>query len=410
MRRTLRPAAYFSEMTSAFCQTSLLVVQPTPFCNINCTYCYLPHRTSTKRLSLETAEPLFQKLLRFPTVWDSVTVVWHAGEPLVLPPDYYEAMFQLIERVAPPSLKVRHSFQTNGTLITPAWCDFIKKWNINVGISIDGPAEFHDNYRKMRNGTGSFERTYKGMKALQDASISFHVISVLTLESLLQPEKMFEFYAVNGIDYVCFNIEEQEGAHSRSRFVNETAGDASYRAFLQKFLELSFRSGQFVPVREIEHALRAIGAHGQQISNEEAEPFRILSVDCEANISTFSPELLGLEHHAYGKFEFGNLLTDDFEKISHRITSSKLYADVAAGVSKCRAECAYFGLCGGGAAANKIFENGSAASTETASCRKLMRSVDVVLDLIEKLPASAVAEELAKRNRAEPPAAPLHQL
>lgn len=39
------------------------------------------------------------------------------------------------------------------------------------------------------------------------------------------------------------------------------------------------------------------------------------------------------------------------------------------GVEKCRAECAYFGACAGGAPANKYFENGSFATTETRYCR-----------------------------------------
>ncbi|WP_399499048.1 radical SAM protein, partial [Streptomyces sp. P17] len=73
-----------------YCQTSLLVLQPTPFCNIDCTYCYLPHRSSKKRLTFELAEIIFKKLLAFPTIGESVTIVWHAGEPMVLSVSYYE--------------------------------------------------------------------------------------------------------------------------------------------------------------------------------------------------------------------------------------------------------------------------------------------------------------------------------
>jgi len=96
-------------------RTGLLVIQPTPFCNIDCSYCYLPHRTSKKRMSLEMAEQVFDRLFKFPTIQDEVGIVWHAGEPMVLPVDYYESMFALIQRLAGDRIRVQHSFQTNGT-------------------------------------------------------------------------------------------------------------------------------------------------------------------------------------------------------------------------------------------------------------------------------------------------------
>lgn len=388
-----------------YCQTSLLVVQPTPFCNIDCSYCYLPHRSSKKRLSFELAEILFKKVLDFPTIRESVTVVWHAGEPLVLPVGYYESMFGLISKLSPPGLQIRHSFQTNGTLISEAWCDLVSKWKLNIGVSIDGPQELHDRYRKQRNGAGSFAQAYEGLRKLQRAGIPFHVISVLTVESMSQPEKMFDFYFENGIDYVCFNIEEQEGTHATSKLVRSDASDTLYRSFLERFLALAIRQQRPILVREIEQSLGLIQRHGVPIHNEQNEAFRIISVDCDGNLSTFSPELLGLEHEQYGSFCFGNLLRDTFDEIAARVQGSRLHADITAGVRECANACAYYGLCGGGAPSNKIFENGSAATTETVHCRTFMRSVDVVLDLIDRLPPDifAAAQAAKKYHEGAPP-------
>ena len=101
-------------------KTGLLVIQPTPFCNIDCSYCYLPHRTNKKRMTLELAEQVFERLFKFPSIQDSVGIVWHAGGPMVLPVSYYEEMFALIRRLAGSRIEVQHSFQTNGTLIDEA--------------------------------------------------------------------------------------------------------------------------------------------------------------------------------------------------------------------------------------------------------------------------------------------------
>src|SRR5205809_860381 len=73
--------------------TELLVLQPTPFCNINCTYCYLPARTDRRRMSAAVLDATFRGVLQSRFVRNELTVVWHAGEPLALPPDWYEAAF-----------------------------------------------------------------------------------------------------------------------------------------------------------------------------------------------------------------------------------------------------------------------------------------------------------------------------
>ena len=191
---------------------------------------------------------------------------------------------------------------------------------------------------------------------------------------------------------------------SKSKLVNSKSADALYRSFLQRFLELAVRRQRPILVREVDHSLGLIQAHGAPIHNEQNEPFRIISVDCDGNVSTFSPELLGMEHERYGSFCFGNVVHHSFEEIAARVHESRLYADITAGVRQCASTCAYYGLCGGGAPSNKIFENGSAATTETVHCRAFMRSVDVVLDLIERLPPDLYAARAASQSHVGAPA------
>jgi uncharacterized protein len=340
-------------------------------------------------MSLELAEQIFARLFKFPTIKGGVGVVWHAGEPMVLPVSYYEDMFQLIQRLAGPDIEIMHSFQTNGTLISEAWCDLIEKWNVNLGLSIDGPAEFHDLNRKYRNGKGSFDAAQRGLELVQKRGIPFYVISVLTVTSLQHPDKMFDYYVRSGVENVCFNIEEKEGVNSSSDLVDSPRFEELYRAFLRRFYELGIEHRKAMVVREFETCLRAIQGYGKFMGNEQTDPLEIVSVDCDGNVSTFSPELLGMEHPAYGSFSFGNLLSDDFETIAKRVEDSKLYADIRAGIRRCKDECEYYGVCGGGAPANKIYENNSADSTETVFCRSYQIGIDVALELIEKIPSGA---------------------
>src|ERR1700681_2205323 len=104
-------------MGIAMPEIQLLVVQPTPFCNIDCRYCYLPDRTNKAVVSDETLKNLFSQVFASRWAKEGLSVVWHAGEPLVLPVAFYRRAFAIIDGLKPAGLVVTHSFQTNGTLI-----------------------------------------------------------------------------------------------------------------------------------------------------------------------------------------------------------------------------------------------------------------------------------------------------
>src|SRR5579871_697818 len=181
-------ASGLSDSDAAFVpKIQLLVVQPTPFCNIDCRYCYLPGRTSKAVVAEATLRNLFTQVFASGWAAEGLSVVWHAGEPMVLPIEFYRAAFRQIDRLKPADLVVSHSFQTNGTLIDEAWCEFLRAEKVNIGVSIDGPARFHDLNRVTRAGRGTFDKAIAGLRLLREHKIPFHVISVLTSASLGQP-------------------------------------------------------------------------------------------------------------------------------------------------------------------------------------------------------------------------------
>src|SRR5271166_1306962 len=93
----------------------LLVLQATPFCNIDCSYCYLPDRKSTKRMTLETLEQAFAWVFSCGLARQPFTLLWHAGEPLVVPLSFYQDAIRLLEKYNREGVPVHHSFQTNAT-------------------------------------------------------------------------------------------------------------------------------------------------------------------------------------------------------------------------------------------------------------------------------------------------------
>jgi uncharacterized protein len=365
----------------------LLVIQPTPFCNIDCKYCYLPNRDAKSVVASETLDNLFSQVFASGWLGDGLSVVWHAGEPLVLPIAFYRDAFATIDRRKPPGLMLWHSFQTNGTRIDEAWCRFFAEARINLGVSIDGPEHFHDRNRVTRAGRGTFEKTIAGIRLLKRHRVPFHVISVLSAANLAAPREMFDFYVAEGIEEVCFNVEESEGDHVSESF-GAAGVEAAYYDFLCEFWRLSSAKPRVITfVREIEHAVQqVIRPDDVPFRNQLTEPFAITSMDWAGNISTFSPELLGLKNATYGDFLLGNINRDALVDMPSRDNYLRMLRDIEAGVEMCRDSCEYFSVCGGGEPVNKLAENGSFASTETTYCRMTKkRATDLVLDALDRV-------------------------
>jgi uncharacterized protein len=118
--------------------------------------------------------------------------------------------------------------------------------------------------------------------------------------------------------------------------------------------------------------------------NEQVRPFGIISVDSEGNFSTYSPELLGMSLEPYAEFCFGNVLRDHFADALETPKFREVLVDIQTGIKRCAETCPYYGCCGAGAPANKYYENGSFASTQTLYCRYAVQiPLDIVLNDIE---------------------------
>ncbi|HLY57015.1 MAG TPA: cyclophane-forming radical SAM/SPASM peptide maturase GrrM/OscB [Stellaceae bacterium] len=363
-----------------------VVVQPTPFCNIECTYCYLPNRRDRSVMSAETLRAAFERIFSSGWTAGGLTVIWHAGEPLVPPVSYYREAFDLIETLRPPELLLHHSLQTNGMLLTEEWCEFLKERDVGIGVSIDGPRHLHDAHRLTRGGRGTFDRTLAGIRLLRRHGVPFHVITVLSKHSLDDPQSLFDFYVAESIDQVCFNVEESEGNH-RSELFGLSDLRIRFAAFLDRFWRLARTSGRFRLIREIDSMLpRILRPDEVPMGNEQVLPFGMVNIACNGDVSSFSPELLGLKSGRHADFIVGNVHHQSLAEMLASPAMRSMAAEIAEGVEACRAACEYFAVCGGGAPVNKLTENGSFATTRTRFCELTqMVPTDLILDALERI-------------------------
>ena len=254
---------------------------------------------------------------------------------MVLPVSFYEAALGVLAQCNPGDVEVAHAFQTNGTLISEEWCSFIRANKVRLGVSIDGPEFLHDRNRKSRAGRGTFPQVMAGIQRLQAHAIPFHVITVLTSESLDFPDELFEFYLAHGIRQVAFNVEEIEGIHLSSSLHSPGICER-FAEFLERFYDLVHSLDEPFFVREFASTLALILADTNQLEriSDQTTPMAIISVDCHGNFSTWSPELLGLRSPLYDDFALGNVLTDSFDAVLTTPKFRQLSADISPGESE----------------------------------------------------------------------------
>ena len=220
------------------------------------------------------------------------------------------------------------------------------------------------------------------VRTLQNHRLPFSAIAVLTAESLSYPEEIYHEFENLDVRYVGFNLEETEAGHV-SNTLQSAGVITAYTQFMERIYAMEQQGS--VRVREFESIRNQLIRQSAESRSVEATPLDIVSVDFEGNVATFSPELLGVETQDYGVFHFGNVATGDLEGLLDNQRFRRVASDIARGVAMCRESCEYFTLCGGGAPANKYYEIGSFATTETRHCAtKIKSNTGIVLDRLEQ--------------------------
>jgi uncharacterized protein len=121
-----------------------------------------------------------------------VQFAWQGGEPTLLGIDYFRSVVSLQEKYA-AGKTVTNTIQTNGTLLTDAWCRFFKKHGFLVGLSIDGPQKLHDRYRVKGNGQPTFHTVMSGLAMLKKYKVSFNTLTVVNDHNSRYPIEVYRF-------------------------------------------------------------------------------------------------------------------------------------------------------------------------------------------------------------------------
>ncbi|MER7043403.1 cyclophane-forming radical SAM peptide maturase AmcB [Streptomyces jumonjinensis] len=348
-----------------FAAPQTVVVQPTTWCNLDCAYCYLPFRRLSHQMSPEVAGALAASVATLTESGHPMGVVWHGGEPLAVGPRRFTTLLAPFEALRREG-RVHHYVQTNATLISDAWCDLLIAHDVQVGVSIDGPAALNAERVDLR-GKPTFERTLRGIERLRERDIPFSTIAVVGDQGIVMPEELLEFLTTLGCHSAGFNIEEAEGVNLGRPSPGPEQAEVFWRHVLT--WTLGHDGGpRFREVERLAEYLRLMRT-GNRPEWERRRLDPIPTVSWNGDVVLLSPELADTVDPVYDDFLAGSLLENPLPEILRGAHRLRYVREFLTGLERCRAECEFFDFCRGAQAANRYFENGSLTSTETNYCR-----------------------------------------
>ena len=199
-------------------------------CNLACKYCYYLEKNNLYQNShrhLMTDEMLEQFTREYieAQTMPQVLFTWHGGEPLMRSIDFYKKALALQKKYA-NGKQIDNVIQTNGTLLTDEWCEFFAQNHWLVGISVDGPQEYHDHYRVTPAGKPSWEKVMQGISLLKKHRVEWNAMAVVNAYNAEHPLEFYHFFRDNGCQYLQFTpIVERLTEHEDGRTLASLADD-----------------------------------------------------------------------------------------------------------------------------------------------------------------------------------------
>lgn len=317
-----------------------VIAKFTRLCNLRCSYCHDWRSGPDQEMSFAVQSHLFRALLGDPS-HAKVDVVWHGGEPTIIGRRGFLRVLALQRWFKRPRQAVANIVQTNATRIDAGWASLLARYRFRVGVSIDGPADLHNQSRPTVGQRPSFPRVQRGLRQLTAAGIAPQVLMVIGQAQLeLGATAIVRFLAAEGVTAVGFIA------------VRPTAGERhDGEAYLERSQFARFLLEADAARREIDEpwlAIREVDAAVDALRGRQPR-FCELQGNCVGRF--FSIEPTGAVAHCDkfvgdASYTLGSVLVDDFETFRSGARVTALADDAAAALEPVRS-CPHFELCQG---------------------------------------------------------------
>lgn len=287
-------------------------------CNLACEYCYYLEKSKLYRdtpkhvMSDEMLELFIRQYLDSQTM-PQVLFTWHGGETLMRPLSFYKRALELQRKYA-KGRTVDNCIQTNGTLLNDEWCRFFHDNHWLVGVSIDGPQEFHDEYRKDKQGKPSFVKVMQGINLLNKHQVEWNAMAVVNDFNADYPLDFYHFFKDIGCHYIQFTpIVERMAEHADGRHL--AAVDEGNRQQTADFSVTPEQWGKFLCDIFDEWVRNDVGNYYIQLFDATLANWAgcqpgicTMAETCgHAGVMEFNGDVYSCDHFVFPQYKLGNI-------------------------------------------------------------------------------------------------------
>lgn len=208
-----------------------------PICNLQCSYCYYTRKKELYppphefRMPEAVLESFIRQYIESQPV-PEVVFGWQGGEPTLLGIEFFRRAVECQKALCPKELALENSLQTNGILLDDAWCEFLAENDFLVGLSLDGPPECHDPYRRDAAGQPTSEKVLRALQLLRKHSVRFNTLTVVHNANVGRPLDVYRFFRDEGVEYIQFIPLVDRSDRCRPEVTPETPEPARFGEFL----------------------------------------------------------------------------------------------------------------------------------------------------------------------------------
>lgn len=167
-------------------------------CNLDCSYCFYLEKESLYpngrfRMREAVMQAYVRQVLESHRHLPEVTLAWQGGEPTLMGLGFFRRVVEFAETVRRPHQRILHTLQTNATLIDAEWAAFLAEAGFLVGVSVDGPPDLHDVYRRDKRGRPTAERVQRGLGFLRAAGVQYNLLCTVHAANADQPLSVYRY-------------------------------------------------------------------------------------------------------------------------------------------------------------------------------------------------------------------------
>lgn len=365
-------------------QAFTLLIKPSGSdCNIDCAYCFYKGRDASvgvgrQRMRGEVLERLVADYMGLGFTVSGFA--WQGGEPTLMGVDFFKRAVELQKQHGRAGQQLSNTMQTNGVLLDDDWCAFLRENKFLLGISIDGPEEFQNQYRLDMAGRGTFGRVMRGIRKCQEHDVQFSTLVLLNNKNVEHADTLIEFLLDNDMTYVQFIpcIELDPAANKPVEF---SITPAQYGDFLCRAFDMWWDVGpEKMNIRDFDSLVThyVMGSHTICAYSKQCAGFVVIEYNGEAFCCEFFVE---------PKWRLGNILETPLADLAASPIKKVFARDKEKLAGKC-VVCGHLDICRGGCMKDRVRMTDGKPNNPSYFCESYKEFFDHALGRVMQLAAT----------------------